>query len=188
MRRPAQRCCTSAAATSSKTLPVTKQAEGSGAATHLLHAQHGQDAAPRVLDSPLEVESLTAQTGACNDNEARNCEAPSVAEAEGETDPLMEEHRDLQKAFVRSKADRPVVPICHDDSVVIFLLTRCCNEVLHALRDSSALGEARKRVEEAGCSLFANDTWGIFVGAIDGQAIVGAWAETREMPHCSSSL
>jgi len=57
---------------------------------------------------------------------------------------------------MRSKADgqphQP--PICYDDSVVILRLTRYCEEAYRALSESPALDDARKRVEDAGCSLF----------------------------------
>eukprot|EP00419_Tripos_fusus_P032667 CAMPEP_0172769094 /NCGR_PEP_ID=MMETSP1074-20121228/185984_1 /TAXON_ID=2916 /ORGANISM="Ceratium fusus, Strain PA161109" /LENGTH=474 /DNA_ID=CAMNT_0013604603 /DNA_START=1 /DNA_END=1425 /DNA_ORIENTATION=- len=142
-----------------QTSPVTMGAESSKAATDLLHSLQGQDDVPLVVESQIEVESQLVRLHGMKDTEALTLKAPSLAEAESITDPVAEQQRDLQETLMRRKADWPV-PICHDDSVVILRLTHCCKDVTHALRASSALGEARKRVEEAGCILFPNGSNG----------------------------
>mmetsp|Transcript_79108 Transcript_79108/g.156685 ORF Transcript_79108/g.156685 Transcript_79108/m.156685 type:complete len:242 (-) Transcript_79108:172-897(-) len=88
-------------------------------------------------------------------------EEPEEEEEEGPEDEpeeeavtvlVMLEHQDLQEAMLRSKAEGP--PPINTDDVVIFRLTRTCNEVRRALAEAPALVDARSRVEQAECTLF----------------------------------
>merc|ERR1712032_1563761 len=82
-------------------------------------------------------------------------EITSEPGTEAESDPVMMFQRELQEAIMRSKAEG-AAPLCYDDSVVIFRLTRYCQETFEALSKSPALRDARKRVEDAGCSPFVS--------------------------------
>ena len=83
--------------------------------------------------------------------------ADLAAETDVESDPVLVHQQDLQEAIMRSKADGPA-PLCYDDSVVVLRLTRSCEETVQALSESPALGDARKRVEDAGCMLLPGYT------------------------------
>lgn len=126
---------------------------------HQLRDQRS-DSAIAHADSELD---LAAHAPAGSGNKARQllhaAEVPSEAEADTESDPVLIHQQDLQEAIMRSKVDGPA-PICFDDSVVIFRQTRCCEEASRALSESLVLRDARKRVEDAGCSLFPDSANG----------------------------
>merc|ERR1740123_2648793 len=86
------------------------------------------------------------------EEEPEEPELPDEPEEEAATDPIMLEQQDFQEAVLRSILEGP--PPINLDDVVIFRLTRTCDEVQHALAEAPALVGARSRVEQAECSLF----------------------------------
>jgi hypothetical protein len=105
-----------------------------------------------------EVELATQVPAGRGDGGAQVGMADPVAEPETETDPVMLFQQDLQEAIMRDKAEQ--APICYDDSVVLFRLTRCSKEISQALSESPALVDPRSRVEDAGCSVFPDNAHG----------------------------